>query len=96
MYRREPVIEEVPLALAVHRDETSEEGDGKDQEEEEEEEGRRKRGVLEAQLSLPEVVNVNVTHAMVSAVRRKALALSEVSFEGPFRITLRRGTETHR
>ncbi|CAM9750766.1 unnamed protein product, partial [Ectocarpus sp. 8 AP-2014] len=32
---------------------------------------------MEAQLSLPEVVDVNVTHAMVSAVRRKALALSK-------------------
>ncbi|CAN0514467.1 unnamed protein product, partial [Ectocarpus sp. 12 AP-2014] len=32
---------------------------------------------MEAQLSLPEVMDVNVTHAMVSAVRRKALALSK-------------------
>lgn len=38
-----------------------------------------KVGVMEAQLSLPEVVNLNVTHAMVSAARIKAMALSEVT-----------------
>lgn len=38
-----------------------------------------KIGVMQAQLSLPEVVNVNVTHAMVAAVRAKAMALSEVT-----------------
>lgn len=95
LYRREPVIEEVPLAVAVHRDEGAGDAAGK--------EGttgataaagggdggaggggggqggeKKKRGVMEAQLSLPEVVDVNVTHAMVSAVRRKALALSKV------------------
>lgn len=37
-----------------------------------------KTGVTEAQLSLPEVVNVNVTHAMVSAAKTKAMAISEV------------------
>ncbi|CAM9862638.1 unnamed protein product [Ectocarpus sp. 12 AP-2014] len=94
LYRREPVIEEVPLAVAVHRDEGGGDAAGK--------EGatgataaegggdggaggggwgqggeKKKRGVMEAQLSLPEVMDVNVTHAMVSAVRRKALALSK-------------------
>lgn len=44
--------------------------------------GRRKAGVMEAQLSLPEVVNLNVTHAMASAVRIKVLALSEVRWLG--------------
>lgn len=73
-------MEEVPLAVAVHRDEGIPKSQ-LEQEGEAEDGGRNKRGVLEAQLSLPEVVNVNVTHAMVSAVRTKALALSEVRKE---------------
>ena len=67
------MIEELPVAIAVHRDETDD-----DPVAEEGEERRSRRGVLEAQLSLPEVLNVNVSHAMVSALRKKALAISEV------------------
>lgn len=80
----------MPLAIAVHRDEggvdaagnegatrtTAAEGGGGGGGGQGGE--KKKRGVMEAQLSLPEVVDVNVTHAMVSAVRRKALALSKV------------------
>lgn len=77
LYRREPVLEEFPVAMALHRDEADKNSDVSGDDDGDEEEAR-KRGVLEAQLSLPEVVNVNVTHAMVSALRKKALALSEV------------------
>ncbi|CAM9721183.1 unnamed protein product [Scytosiphon promiscuus] len=96
LYRREPVVEEVPLAVAVHRDEagptagggrTGAAGRAGDVDGDSDEggagsgggggRGGKKHGVMEAQLSLPEVVDLNVTHAMVSAVRRKALALSK-------------------
>lgn len=87
-------MEEVPLAVAVHRDEikvaapSSGKKVGQDSDDDEDSDddgggggrrGRGKRGVMEAQLSLPEVVNVNVTHAMVSAVRKKAVALAQDS-----------------
>lgn len=65
LYRREPVVEEVPVALAVHRDERVAEvakqmaaeadaGRGAD-DDDDDDRGRSKRGVMEAQLSLPQV-----------------------------------------
>lgn len=89
LYRHEPVVEDVPIALAVHRDEKETESvpeEGRMFERGREGSGigleeRKRGGVMEAQLSVPQVVNVNVTHAMVSAISRKASALSEVNHE---------------
>lgn len=90
------MLEELPLAIAVHRDEkevavpSSGKNGGQSGDDDDSGgggfggdgdggRGRGKRGVMEAQLSLPEVVNVNVTHAMVSAIRKKAVALAQDS-----------------
>lgn len=65
LYRREPVVEELPLAIAVHRDEGTAAAvmekaagarGGHDHDDDDDDDRiRAKRGVMEAQLSLPEV-----------------------------------------
>lgn len=98
LYRWEPVLEETPLAAAVHRSDSRGESDvlleGGDHDASDAdgeggvaaEEGRIEAGAaLETQLTLPEVANLNVSHALVAATKEWITAAEEVSwrvFEG--------------
>ncbi|CAM9829130.1 unnamed protein product, partial [Discosporangium mesarthrocarpum] len=87
LYKWEPVLEEVPFAMALHRKEgAGREGDKNGGEEDSDNAGEAGAGkessadsvgVMEVQVSVPEVLNLNVTEAMVSTAKKKGLALSQ-------------------